>query len=102
MWDEMYVSTLVGLAAVAVAVGFGLGFLKKSKARTVLIVVWTAPPCLLAFGASVATAFDTHSFDATAFFGFNAVFSLFVVPPWALLTLLPFNLVRRSRDWSWH
>lgn len=94
----MDVSTLVGLAAVAVAVGFGLAFLKRSKARTILIVVWTALPCVLALAASVATAFQGHGFDAAAFFGFTAVFSLLVLPPWALLTLLPFNLVRRLRE----
>lgn len=96
MWDEMDVSTLVGL--VAVAVGIGIAFLKRSKARTILIVAWTALPCVLALAANVATAIDTHSFDAMAFFGFTAVFGLLLLPLWALLTLLPFNLVRRWRE----
>lgn len=97
MWDEIAVSTLVGLAAVAIAVAAGLAFLKKSKARTTLIFSWTSLPCLLVIAASVATVLD-HGFDATAFFGFTAMFSLFLLPPWALLTLLPFNLVRRWRE----
>lgn len=98
MWDELPVSTLVGLAAVSVAVGIGLGFLARSKTRTALVVVWTALPFLLALLANVAAAIDTNSFDATAFFGFTAVFSFVLMPPWALLTLLPFNLVKRWRE----
>lgn len=98
MWDEMPVLTLVSLAAAAVVVGIGLGFLTRSKALTILVVVWTALPFLLSLAANVAAAFDTNSFDATAFFGFTAVFSLLLLPPWALLTPLPFSLVRRWRE----
>ncbi len=94
----MPVSTLVSLAAVAVAVGIGLGFMARSKTRTILVVVWTGLPALLSLAVNVATAFDINGFDAAAFFGFTVVFSLMLLPPWALLTLLPFNLVRRWRE----
>ncbi|MDQ1159466.1 putative membrane protein YfhO [Sphingomonas sp. SORGH_AS 950] len=98
MWDELPISTLVGLAAAAVTVGIGLGFLTKSKARTTLVVVWTALPFLLSLAANVFTVLDTRVFDAATFFGFTAVFGLLLTPPWALLILLPFNLVRRWRE----
>lgn len=98
MWDEIDASTLVNLAAVAFAVVFRLAFLKGPKARIILIVVWTALPCVLVFAVGVATAFARHSFDAAAFFGFTAVFSLAVLPPWAFLTLLPYNLVMHLRE----
>jgi len=41
---------------------------------------------------------DKGSLDLPMSFGFTAVFTMLLLPPWALLTLLPFNLVRRYRE----
>ena len=98
MWDELPISTLVGLAAAAVAVGIGLGFLAKSKTRTTLLVIWAALPFLLSLATNVFTVLDTRVFDATAFFGFTAVFCLFVKPPLAMLNQVALNIVRRWRE----
>jgi len=46
----------------------------------------------------IMTAVDKGSLDLPMSFGFNAVFTMLLLPPWALLTLLPFNLVRRYRE----
>lgn len=81
MWDGIDATTLIGLAVVAITVATFLAFLKRSRTRTILIVVWTALPFLAALAASIATAFDTQSFDDTAFFGFTAVFTILLLPP---------------------
>ena len=98
MWDGIDATTLIGVALVAIAVATFLAFLRRSRTRSILIVIWTALPFLVALASNIATVFDSHSFDGTAFFGFTAVFTLLLLPPWALLTLLPFNLVRRWRE----
>jgi xanthine/uracil permease len=98
MWDDISATTLIGLAVAAVLVAILLAYLRQSRTRTILIVVWTALPFLVALGANIATVVDTQSFDSPGFFGFTAVFTLLLLPPWAMLTLLPFNLVRRWRE----
>lgn len=98
MWDGIYATRLIALAIVAVAVAAVLALLRRSRTRTILIVIWTALPFLVALAANVATIFGSQSFDGIAVFGFTVVFTLLLLPPWALLTLLPFNLVRRWRE----
>ena len=98
MWDDVSATTLISLAVVAVTVAICLAYVRRSRTRTILIIAWTMLPFLVALGATTATVFGTHSFDGTSFFGFTAVFTLLLLPPWALLTLLPFNLVRRWRE----
>lgn len=97
MWDGIDTSTIASWGAVAIAVGGSLGFLRRSKSRTILIALWTALPFIIVCAASVATSFDMRSIDWPMAIGFTAVFTMFLLPPWALLTLLPFNLVRRWR-----
>ena len=44
------------------------------------------------------TSFDTGTLDLPMALGFIFVFGSMLLPPWAVLTLLPFNLVRRWRE----
>lgn len=97
MWDDISASALMGLATIGVSVSCGLAFMNRSMTRAILLVAWTVAPFMLALAASAIGAIQKPVFDATAFFGFLAVFSLVTLPPWALLTLLPFHSVRR-----WH
>ena len=98
MWDGLTVTTLASWAVGAILVGSGLGFLPPSRWRFVLISILTAAPVLLVMWAVVMTAVDKGSLDLPMSFGFTAVFTMLLLPPWALLTLLPFNLVRRYRE----
>lgn len=98
MWDGLSTTTLVAWAAGAIAIGAGLGFLPRSRWRLSLIGIWSAAPVLLIAWATGMTALDMGSVDLTGSLGFAAVFTLLLLPPWALLTLLPFNLVRRYRE----
>lgn len=98
MWDEISATTLAACATGAIILGSGLGFLPRSRWRLVLIGILAAAPVLLVIWAMIMTAVDKGSLDLPMSFGFNAVFTMLLLPPWALLTLLPFNLVRRYRE----
>jgi hypothetical protein len=98
MWDGLDLSTIICLATAAVAVGGGLGLLRQSKARTVMIAAWAALPAILVAWAISMAAVDAGQIDLPASVGFAAVFTMLLQPPWALLTLFPFNIVRRVRE----
>ena len=98
MWDDTSLQTLGAWALAGVAVAVGLGFLRRSKVRTALITIWAGLPVIIVCWAIVATAFDTGGADWAGSFGFAAVFIMFLLPPWALLTLFPYNLVSRMRE----
>ena len=98
MWDEISATTLAAWATGAIIVGSGLGLLPRSRWRLVLIGILAPAPVLLVIWAVVMTAVDKGSLDLPMSFGFTAVFTMLLLPPWALLTLLPFNLVRRYRE----
>lgn len=103
MWDGISQTTLIAWVVAAITVGSGLGFLRRSKIRTTLIAVWTAFPVILVWGAAAISSFDKGSIEFAMSLGFVAVFTLMLLPPWAVLTLLPYNLVRRLRepqDWK--
>jgi hypothetical protein len=98
MWDGLSTTMLIALAVVAVVVGAGLGLLPRSRWRFTLIGIWSAAPVILVLWATGMTAVDMRSIDLPMSLSFAAVFTLILLPPWALLTLLPFNLVRRYRE----
>lgn len=98
MWDKISATTLAAWAIGAIIVGSGLGFLPRSRWRLVLISVLAAAPELPVIWVVVMTAVDKGSLDWSTSFGFTVVFTMLLWLPWALLTLLPFNLVRRYRE----
>ncbi|HEY6916641.1 MAG TPA: hypothetical protein VI381_03275 [Allosphingosinicella sp.] len=98
MWDNIGLETILGCAIAAVIVGGGLGALRRSKTRTTLVTLWTALPVLLVCCVTVITSSDISGLDWRVSLGFADVFILVFFLPWALLTLLPFNLVRRFRE----
>ncbi|MFD1612829.1 hypothetical protein ACFSCW_13565 [Sphingomonas tabacisoli] len=98
MWDGISLQTLAVWAVVATTVASCLGLLPRGRTRVALVTLWVGLPVMIVCWACVVSSFDGEGFDWVGFFGPLAVFTLFLLPPWALLTLLPFNLVRRFRD----
>ena len=98
MFDEISLSTIAIWSGATAIVGAAIGLLRRSVIRYALIISWTALPLIWILLAVSMTALDTGDAQWAMSFGFVVVFTLMLLPPWALLTLLPFNLVRRCRD----
>ena len=88
MFDELYPSTLAYWGIAATLVGAALGLLPASRLRFGLVMVWALVPVwLVAITVVISGAWI-----------FGLVLMAIALPPWALLTLLPFNFVRRVRE----
>lgn len=92
MFDELYLSSLAWVSVVAAVVASALGFLPAGRLRLCLITAWTLMPLWL-ITASVAM-----DWSVSRAWMFGLILVLLALPPWAVLTLLPFNLVRRVRE----
>lgn len=92
MFGELYLSTLAFWGIAAALVGAALGLLPASRLRFGLITIWTLVPVWL------VTATVAMDWNVSGAWMFGLVLILLALPPWALLTLLPFNLVRVARD----
>lgn len=101
MWDELELSSLWWLPVAAVVVGGAFGFLGKSRRHTTAITLWFLAPALFVgvVGLAVATL---NAGRATLWehVAFPLLLSLVTVPPWALLSLLSFFLVRHFQQTS--
>lgn len=96
MFDELYPSTLAIWGIAATSVGSALGFMPAGRLRFSLIVAWALLPLCLMIVVAIASGL---SFGA---FTFGIVSLLLTLPMWAILTLLPFNIVRRVRELQAH
>ena len=93
----MFNSVLLWAVAVGAAIAAAIGLLPPSKARFWLIGFWSLLPGVLFLAA---TTFSFLGNPGGGFYGLKLLltFCAIVLPPWLVVTLLPFNLVRRVRD----
>jgi hypothetical protein len=91
MFDELHLSDLIPWGVAAVVVACALGLLRRSSLRTWLICGWTLLPLLV---VSTLFLFDP-SVEGLSFLGLLLAGMLI---PWAVLTVLSYNLVRRVRE----
>lgn len=91
-------SSLLLICAIAGAViASGLAFLGKSRTRTLLISLLAALPVFFGLSIFLSMWRETGVFDF-----FDLVLTLILIfqisVPWTILTLLPFNILRRLRE----
>ena len=91
MFDELVLSDLIPWGFAAVIVSGGAGFLRASRLRSLLIWTWSLLPLLL-----IGFIFLVNR--STDGWPFLMLLLAFLLLPWATLTTLSYNLVRRSRE----
>lgn len=94
MFDELYPSTLAFWGIAAALVGAALAVLPAGRVRFGLVAFWTLVPVWL------VTATVAMDWSASGAWLFGLVLILLALPPWAVLALLPFSVVRRLREIS--
>jgi hypothetical protein len=91
VFDELVLTDLIPWAVAAVTVAAALGSLRRSRLRMLLIWIWSLLPLLLVASVPVVS----RSFDGWPFL---ILLLIALLLPWATLTILSYNLVRRFRE----
>jgi hypothetical protein len=91
MLDELYPSSVAWWGVAAALVGFALGFLPTGRLRLYLITAWALVPLWL------MTSIVAVDWSVSRAWLFGLVLVLLSLPPWAVLSLVPFSLVRWVR-----
>lgn len=94
MFDELLVQQIYRLGLAAALIGAAIGLLPRSRFRMALIWSWALMPLVLA-AVAVGFAEAGQLASSTSFMG---MFLLATLLPWAGLSLVPYNLVRRWRE----
>lgn len=92
MFDEVSLTTLALWGAAAAFVGCALAFLPQGRIRFSLITAWTLMPLWLMLLVIVGLG------PSKWVVAVGIAYVIIALPVWGVLSLLPFNLVRRTRE----
>jgi hypothetical protein len=97
MWVDDHLSMTI-IAGAGAMVGGGLGLLKRSRFRMFAIAFWASFPIVVPFVVAVSNMLLTLKYGIP-FVGVWIIGAAMIVGPlWALLTIVPFLLVRWFRE----
>jgi hypothetical protein len=97
MFESLWPDDLLWAALVGAVIAAALGLLPRSKVRFWLIGLWSALPAALAL-LFLSFSYPSNPGDALYTLGVLLAFSAIALPPWLIITRLPFNIVRRVRE----
>lgn len=98
MWDELDATILADLLIAGVAVAAAIGALRPGRLRLALILAWVAVPIFLIIAVLAVFISKFGVTDAKNSLIFSILLLMATLPPWAITTLLAYNLVRRFRE----